>query len=103
MERILCNCLSIEKLDLSYFKIDKVEDMEYMLHGCESLKDLNISNFIFNNSRDIKYMFSKCSEELKNKIKKQYNDIKKNAFFDYEEYNYDYYDNNSFDYGYDYL
>ena len=97
------DCLSIEKLDLSNFKTDKIKNMKLMFHGCKALKELNISNFKFNDSKNVEYMFSKCSEELKNKIKKQYNDIKKNAFFDYVEYNYDYYDNNSFDYVYDYF
>jgi len=30
-------------------------------------------------------MFSGCSEELKNKIKEQYKNIKENAFNDFEE------------------
>ena len=65
-----------------------------MFHRCEALKELNLSNFIFNNSNNIENMFSGCSEELKNKIKEKYKNIKENAFNDFEE---DYYDPGSYD------
>ena len=91
MDHMFYDCLSIEKLDLSHFKTEKVENMKLMFHRCKSLKELNISNFVFNNSNDVKYMFSYCSEELKNKIKDLYKNIKKEAFIDYEEDKSDYY------------
>ena len=85
MDHMFYDCLSIEKLDLSHFKTDKVENMKLMFHRCEALKELNLSNFIFNNSNNVENMFSGCSEELKNKIKEQYKNIKENAFNDFEK------------------
>ena len=51
-----------------------------MFDGCSSLKELNLSNFNTNNVIDMRGMFIGCSEELKMKIKVQYNNIKEEAF-----------------------
>ena len=51
-----------------------------MFYGCSSLKELNLSNFNTNNVTDMKYMFDGCSNELKNKIKSDYKNIKEEAF-----------------------
>ena len=56
-----------------------------MFHNCASLKELNITNF--NTNEVIKnnqyYIFSYCSDELKAKIKEQYNIFKDEAFSDF--------------------
>ena len=54
--------------------------MEYMFFGCSSLKELNLSNFNTNNVTDMRGMFYECSEQLKNKIKSEYKNIKEEAF-----------------------
>ena len=56
--------------------------MDYMFYGCSSLKELNLSNFNTNNVGNMFYMFSRCSEQLKLKIKSQYENLKEMAFED---------------------
>ena len=51
-----------------------------MVYGCSSLKELNLSNFNTNNVNYMGYMFNGCSEQLKNKIKSEYKNIKEEAF-----------------------
>ena len=54
--------------------------MECMFWGCSSLKELNLSNFNTNNVTNMEWMFYGCSEQLKNKIKSEYKNIKEEAF-----------------------
>ena len=54
-----------------------------MFSGCSSLKELNLSNFNTNNVTNMSYMFSRCSDELKLKIRSQYNNFQEMAFDDY--------------------
>ena len=51
-----------------------------MFSGCSSLKELYLNNFNTYNVTNISHMFIWCPEELINKIKSQYNNIKKEAF-----------------------
>ena len=51
-----------------------------MFENCSSLEELNLSNFNTNNVTHIKCMFYGCSEQLKNKIKSEYKNIKQEAF-----------------------
>ena len=44
------------------------------------LKEINISNFKVNNETYMGAMFYGCSDEIKNKIRKQIKNIKKEAF-----------------------
>ena len=53
-----------------------------MFHGCSSLKELNLFNFNTNNVIYMSYMFSGCSDELKLKIRSQYNNFQETAFDD---------------------
>ena len=73
-------CRSLKKLNLSNFNTNKVYHMEHMFLGCSSLKELNLSNFNTNNVTYMRYMFFGCSNELKNKIKSDYKNIKEEAF-----------------------
>ena len=57
--------------------------MSNMFRDCSSLKELNISNFNTNKVIDMSYMFSECLNELKLKIKSQFKNFKKVAFYDY--------------------
>ena len=54
--------------------------MSHMFYGCSSLKELNLSNFNTNNVTNMECMFYGCSNELKNKIKSDYKNIKEEAF-----------------------
>ena len=73
-------CSLLEKLSISNFNTNNVTNMCFMFNGCKSLKEINVSNFNINNVTDMQYMFSECSEELKEKIKYQIKNIKKEAF-----------------------
>ena len=55
--------------------------MSSMFSKCSSLKELNLNNFNTNNVKDMEYMFEGCSNELIMKIKTQYKNIKKAAFY----------------------
>ena len=52
-----------------------------MLRGCSSLKELNINNFNTNNVIDMSGMFDGCLDELILKIKSQFKNFKKEAFY----------------------
>jgi surface protein len=54
--------------------------MADMFNGCTLLTNLNISNFNMNKVKNMKGMLSNCSDELKNKIRKQNKNIKEEAF-----------------------
>ena len=54
-----------------------------MFSECSSLKELNISNFNTNKVQNMSYMFTKCLDELKEKIRKKYLNIKEEAFMKY--------------------
>ena len=73
-------CSSLKELNLSNFNTNNVTNMNSMFSGCSSLKELNLSNFNTNNVTNMRWMFSGCSKQLKNKIKSEYKNIKKEAF-----------------------
>ena len=54
--------------------------MHAMFAGCSSLKQLNLNNFNINNEVIMSCMFLGCSDELKEKIKEKYKNIKEEAF-----------------------
>ena len=80
MSHMFSVCSSLKALNLNNFNTNNVSNMSYMFFGCSSLKELNLNNFNTNNVIDMNFMFSGCSNELKMKIKKQYNNIKEEAF-----------------------
>ena len=49
--------------------------MRYMFFGCSALQKINPCNLITNNITDMRFIFNGCPEELKSKIKLQYNSI----------------------------
>ena len=57
--------------------------MDSMFFGCSSLKELNLSDFNIKNITNMKGMFHKCSEQFQNKIRAQYKNIKKEAFYNF--------------------
>ena len=73
-------CSSLKKLNLNNFNTNNVTNMSCMFYGCSSLKELNLSNFNTNNVTNMYNMFYGCSEQLKNKIKSEYKNIKEEAF-----------------------
>ena len=54
--------------------------MSDMFNGCSSLKELNLNNINTNNVTNMHSMFFGCSNEFIMMIKKQYKNIKKEAF-----------------------
>ena len=54
--------------------------MSCMFYGCSSLKELNLNNFNTNNVSDMECMFYGCSDQIKNKIRTEYKNIKEEAF-----------------------
>ena len=80
MGYMFSGCSSLKELNLSNFNINNVTNMRWMFYGCSSLKELNLSNFNTNNVNYMGYMFNGCSEQLKNKIKSEYKNIKEEAF-----------------------
>jgi len=77
---IFSRCSSLKVLNLNNFNTNNVNNMRYLFYGCSSLKVLNLNNFNTNNVTDMKCMFSECSDELKLKIKSEYNNFKEEAF-----------------------
>ena len=73
-------CKSLKKVDISKFNTEKVEHFDFMFQGCLALEDIDVSNFIIKKNADIMCMFSECSEELKNKIRNQNQNITEDAF-----------------------
>ena len=53
-----------------------------MFFGCKKLINIDISQFDLRNVGNMKKMFGNCSYELKQKVKKQNQDLKKEAFKD---------------------
>ena len=80
MSYMFWGCASLEELNLDNFNIDNVIDMSFMFDGCSSLKKLNIWNFKINETTNIYRMFSGISDNLKIKIKEQFNFFKEEAF-----------------------
>ena len=80
MEDMFAGCSSLKELNLSNFNTNNVTNMKCMFSRCSSLKELNLSNFNTNNVTDMYKMFDGCSEQLKDKIKSEYKNIKEAAF-----------------------
>ena len=80
MSKMFFGCTSLEKLDISKMHTDTVESIEHFFYECKSLKELNLSNFNTNNVKNMFGMFSRCSNQLQNKIRARYKNIKKEAF-----------------------
>ena len=75
-----CDC--IESIKFKKFYRNNVTDMSGMFGGCSSLKELNLNNFNTNNHSNMSWMFSGCLDELKLKIKSQFQNFKEEAFDD---------------------
>ena len=80
MSSMFLGCESLKELNLSNFNTNNVNDMAYMFCRCYSLEELNLSNFNTDDVTDMYGMFSECSNQLKNKIRAQYKNIKKEAY-----------------------
>ena len=71
MNKMFCQCESLEILNIYSFNTENVLDMSYMFYKCLSLKELNISNFKINKNANMNDIFTSCNS-LKdlNKLKK---------------------------------
>ena len=82
MSGMFWECSSLKELNLSNFNTNNVINMNDMFNGCISLDELNLSNFNIKNVTYMSFMFAYCSDELKNKIRAQLKNFKKEAFYD---------------------
>ena len=73
-------CFKLKKLDISNFNIEKLENANCMFSECRSLKELKLPEFWKYPKINMDQMFSFCNNKLKSEFKRQYNDIKKEAF-----------------------
>ena len=73
MNAMFWGCSSLKELNLNNFNTNNVTDMSGMFDGCSSLKELNLNNFNTNNATFMFRMFYGCLDELKLKIKSQFN------------------------------
>ena len=84
MTAMFYGCSSLKEIDVSKFNTKNISNMSFMFYGCSSLINIDISHFIINESYCmIDSMFSRCSEELRNLIKKQNIYLKDDAFREY--------------------
>ena len=80
MRWMFSKCNKLKKINISNFNTNNVTNISGMFYGCNSLKEINLPNFNADNEINMKAMFVGCSEELKEKIRTQYNYIKNEAF-----------------------
>ena len=82
MSWMFCDCDSLVELNISNFNTNNVTNMEGIFYRCSSLKELNLFNFNTNNATNMNHMFLECSDELKNKIREQFKNIRLNIKID---------------------
>lgn len=80
MSWMFFNCKDLKKADISKFKLDNVEKAVGMFWGCASLDEINLPGFNNIDNIDMKCMFSECSEQLKQNVRTQNNNISNIAF-----------------------
>ena len=83
MSGMFFGCSLLKELNLINFNTNNVTNMGGMFCECSTLNELNISNFNTSNVQNMSYMFTKCLDELKEKIRKKYLNIKEEAFIKY--------------------
>ena len=57
-------CSSLTKLNLSSFRTNNANEMNYMFTNCPSLRVLNLSNFNTNNLKYLRHIFENSSTEF---------------------------------------
>ena len=80
MSYMFSGCSSLKYINIFNFNTESVIYMNNMFSECSSLNEINLSNFNTDNVINMNNMFSKCSEQLKNKIKNSYKNIRDEAF-----------------------
>ena len=80
MNSMFSRCSSLNKINLANFNFNNVTNLSYMFSGCSSLKEIELSNFNINYNTNMNCMFYGCSNELKNRIRACFKNIKKEAF-----------------------
>jgi len=60
MEYMFSECMSLEKLDLSNFDTENVNNMRGMFQNCYNLKELDISSFNTLNVENMDNIFCDC-------------------------------------------
>ena len=80
MREMFYECSKLKYVSFSNFDTKNVTDMSYMFFNCKALKHLDISNFNIQNLDIQKNIFFGCCNELKNNIKEQKINFKKEAY-----------------------
>ena len=80
MSSMFSFCSSLKELNLSNFNTNNVINLNSMFYGCSSLKKINLNIFNIINEIDTSNMFYECTNELKTKIRDQYENIDETAF-----------------------
>ena len=73
-------CSSLKEINLNKFNFKKIIKMYSMFEGCQTLEEINISDFNVNDFTEMESMFKGCLDNLKNKIRDKFKNIKENAF-----------------------
>jgi len=61
MEKMFCNCSSINILDLSNFNTQNVTNMNHLFFNCSSLECLNLSNLNFTRVTKFEHFIYGCN------------------------------------------
>ena len=66
MSYMFFNCHNLKSVNLSFFKSDKVENMEFMFYWYNNLMNVDISSFDFNKVKNKTYLFGLSSFDMSN-------------------------------------
>ena len=80
MSWMFYRCSELKRIDISNINIDNVESMVGMFWGCSSLEEINLPKFKDDNKINMRCMFSECNDDLKRKVKEQWDKIGFEAF-----------------------
>ena len=80
MRRMFDECSSLKKITISNFKANNKTSMNGLFWRCPALKEINFYNSKVNNADSMHNMFFGCSDELKNKVRARYKNIREEAF-----------------------
>ena len=79
MSHMFSGCSNLIKIDLSNFKFDNI-DLSFLFSDCTLLTEVILPNFNMEDIININSMFKGCSNNLKNEIRKNYKDLREEAF-----------------------
>lgn len=69
MEYMFANCLTITSINISFFELNKKNNLNFLFFNCSNLNDINLPLLVNNNLRNIYNMFKGCIKLASSKIK----------------------------------